>query len=107
VPGLVSVLYFSTTPVTDDEISNAIIEQVKKVDVPGKGPSEPVFAVSSNHRPFELSVDADAVKDGFYRDLYSLQGKKRTWWTGAAWHTHDSSLIWRFTEGLLGNITAA
>ncbi len=77
------------------------------MDVPGKGPSEPVFAVSSNHRPFELSVDADAVKDGFYRDLYSLQGKKRTWWTGAAWHTHDSSLIWRFTEGLLGNITAA
>jgi hypothetical protein len=42
------------------------------------------YAVKSNHRPFELRVDAKAIKNGFYADLYSLQGEKRTWWTGAA-----------------------
>ena len=42
------------------------------------------YAAKSNHRPFELRVDAKAIKNGFYADLYSLQGEKRTWWTGAA-----------------------
>jgi len=107
VPGLVSATYISTTPTVGNTIPEAMISQIKKVVVPGKGPSDPVFADASNHRPFELSVSGEAIKNGFYRDLYALQGKERTWWTGAAWHAHDSSLIWRFTEGLLGNITAA
>lgn len=106
VPGLVSATYISTTATTGNTIPDTIIDQIKKLQIPGKGPSEPVFADSSNHRPFELSVSSEAIKNGFYRDLYRLQGKERTWWTGAAWHAHDSSLIWRFTEGLVGNITA-
>ncbi|KAE9363091.1 FAD dependent oxidoreductase family protein [Stipitochalara longipes BDJ] len=109
VSGLVAVTYISTAPTQGDEIADLVVQQIKSVEFEGKADveEEALYAVKSNHRPFELVVDADAIKSGFYKDLYSLQGEKRTWWTGAAWHAHDSSLIWRFTEGLLGNITEA
>jgi hypothetical protein len=51
-------------------------------------------------------VPTGAIKAGFYRKLYALQGRNRTFYTGAAFHTHDSSLLWQFTEALLPRITA-
>jgi hypothetical protein len=56
------------------------------------------FAAFSYHSPYQMHVTADAIKNGFYRKLVALQGKKRTWWTGATFVTHDSSRIWNYTE---------
>lgn len=50
------------------------------------------------HAPYELTVSADAIKDGFYHNLTALQGYRNTWWTGATWQAHDSSNIWNYTE---------
>lgn len=63
--------------------------------------SAPQVRTFSNHGPFALQVSADAIANGFYDSLYELQGQRRSYWTGAAWHTHDSSLLWNFTEPLL------
>nr|BFF21828.1 hypothetical protein GCM10025730_53490 [Promicromonospora thailandica] len=52
-------------------------------------------------------MSAEAVRAGFYRRLGSLQGRNRTFYSGAAFHTHDSSLIWQFTETLLPRIATA
>jgi hypothetical protein len=57
--------------------------------------------VFRSHGPFELTVPPADIAAGFYKKLYGLQGHKRTFYTGAALHSHDSSLLWRFTEGLL------
>jgi hypothetical protein len=38
------------------------------------------------------------IANGFYRDLYALQGRRHTFYNGAAFQTHDSSLLWQFTE---------
>jgi hypothetical protein len=51
-----------------------------------------------------MTVSADAVQNGFYKDLYALQGLKNTYWTGAAFHSQDSSKLWAFTEKLLPGI---
>ena len=51
-----------------------------------------------DHSPYELTVSVDAIKSGFYNHANALQGTSRTWWTGAAWESHDSSAIWNFTE---------
>jgi hypothetical protein len=107
-PGLLLVKYLSTDITTpDDSIEDAILSQVKNVDVAGKTASNPEFVVSSNHKPFTLSVSAEEIEEGFYGELYALQGAKETWYVSATFHTHDSSLIWRYVEGLLPNITAA
>jgi hypothetical protein len=107
-PGLLLVTYLTTDITTsDNEIEDSIISQVKKVDVAGKTASNPEFVVSSNHKPFTLSVSAEEIEAGFYGELLELQGEKGTWYVSASFHTHDSSLIWRYFEGLLPNITAA
>jgi hypothetical protein len=106
-PGLLLVTYLSTAATQGDEIADAIISQVEKVEVPGKTASSPEFVVSSNHRPFTLRVSAEEIAEGFYGELLGLQGQKGTWYVSATFHTHDSSLIWRYIEGLLPNITAA
>ncbi|KAJ7739576.1 hypothetical protein B0H16DRAFT_1758765 [Mycena metata] len=62
------------------------------------GTFAPEFVGFHNHAPFLLTVDIEAVRTGFCRRLNALQGVKSTWWTGAAWQTQDSSLIWNFTE---------
>ncbi|KAE8450512.1 hypothetical protein EG329_006243 [Mollisiaceae sp. DMI_Dod_QoI] len=108
IPDLLLAYYIATDlNTTDVEIESTILSQVKNIQVPGKGASNPQFAVTSNHKPFMLQVSADDIRGGFYKKLYGLQGKRSTWWVGATWHTHDSSLIWRFVEELLPNITAA
>jgi len=107
-PGLLLVTYLSTDITTsDNSIEDAIISQVKKVDVAGKTTSNPEFVVSSNHKPFTLGVSPEEIEAGFYKELLALQGGKGTWYVSASFHTHDSSLVWRYVEGLLPNITAA
>jgi len=43
-------------------------------------------------------VGGEATKNGFYKDLYALQSKRNTFWTGAAWRAHDSSSSWAYTS---------
>jgi len=80
---------------------------VKRFPLPGKEESDPELAAHPSYTPFELPVPTDAISAGFYAELKDLQGQRHTFYTGAAFHTHDSSLPWRFTESLLPNITAA
>ncbi|KAL0938408.1 Beta-cyclopiazonate dehydrogenase 3 [Colletotrichum truncatum] len=67
--------------------------------------SEIEFLALGDFNPFACMVDATSIEGGFYRHLYNLQGFKNTWWTGAAWHTHDASLLLDFTQEVLKNMT--
>ena len=52
-------------------------------------------------------MPTSAIKAGFYCKLWAREGRNRTFCTGVAFHTHDSSLLWQFTEALLPRITAS
>ncbi|KAI0767756.1 hypothetical protein C8Q74DRAFT_1458039 [Fomes fomentarius] len=115
VGGLVTVEYGAPagTPAhltTDDAVKEHILETLARLrrsaamNFTTPETQTPEFVVFSNHSPFELTVGAEAIKRGFYRELYALQGYRNTWWTGAAWHTQDSSLLWRFTEGVVESL---
>ncbi|TVY30554.1 Beta-cyclopiazonate dehydrogenase [Lachnellula hyalina] len=106
IPGLLSVKLGSVSDLTDEEAKQQIISSVTNLQLNRTGPNNPELAVYSSHTPFELTVPPSAVAGGFYKSLYSLQGERHTWYLGAAFHTHDSSLLWQFTEALLPNITA-
>ncbi|KAF8427672.1 hypothetical protein EV426DRAFT_640321 [Tirmania nivea] len=64
---------------------------------------EPEFVTFSDHSPFEMKVDAAHI---LWEDVW-LQGERGTWWTGAAWLTQDSSLLWQFTEKVLARIVSS
>lgn len=59
------------------------------------------FVAWAKHAPLQLSVSAKELKGGFYGELYSLQGKKSTWYTGAAWAPDYTSILWVFTEATI------
>jgi hypothetical protein len=107
VPGLHSVFFGSDHPLPDAQVQAAIIKSIARLGKAGTLPTtESYFAIFSSHAPFELTVPAKAIKNGFYKELYGLQGQRRTYYTGAAFHTHDSSLLWQFTETLLPLVVA-
>ena len=105
-PNLHNVYYGSPSPLSSAQVQSAILADVKRFAAAGGtfNASDAEFAVFSSHAPFELTVSADAIRKGFYKQLYALQGQRNTFWTGAAWHTHDSSLLWQFTEKLIPQI---
>ncbi|KAH8954829.1 hypothetical protein BDL97_08G102100 [Sphagnum fallax] len=107
VPGLHAVYFASDHPLPDAQVQAAIINSIARLGKAGTLPTTiPYFAIFSSHAPYELTVPAKAIKNGFYKELYGLQGQRRTYYTGAAFHTHDSSLLWQFTEMLLPLVVA-
>lgn len=56
------------------------------------------FVRWEEHDNLQLHVSPAALAQGFYKQLYSCQGKRSTWYTGNAWATDYSSLLWAFTE---------
>jgi hypothetical protein len=107
VPGLHQFLYGSPTVLSDDAVKNDILASVKNLKTAGTlNTTTPDFVAFSSHSPFLMSVTSDEIKNGFYKKLNGLQGYRKTFYTGAAFHTHDSSLLWEFTEALLPKIVA-
>ncbi|KAK7919902.1 hypothetical protein PG985_007924 [Apiospora marii] len=56
------------------------------------------FVRWAEHDNLQLHVSPAALAGGFYQQLYACQGKRSTWYTGNAWATDYSSLLWAFTE---------
>ena len=66
----------------------------------------PGYAIFSSHTPYEVYVSKSAIAGGFYNQLFALQGKRNTFWSGAALVTHDSTNTWQYTETLIPEIVA-
>jgi hypothetical protein len=103
VSGLMTVNYASLITPEDKYVQAEIIAELKRI----WPKAEPEFIAYSNHAPVALQVSAEDIKDGFYKKLRDLQGKRRMWFTGAAFHTHDAVLLWEFIEGLLPKVLKA
>ncbi|KAI1499410.1 FAD/NAD(P)-binding domain-containing protein [Biscogniauxia marginata] len=98
--GLTQVYYGSPQVLSDDEVNADIISNIQRVQRAKGIPDdvEPDWLAFHSHAPFNLMVSNEAIRDGFYRDLYDLQGQRNTFYNGAAWHTQDSSVLWEFTD---------
>ncbi|KAI0595819.1 FAD/NAD(P)-binding domain-containing protein [Biscogniauxia sp. FL1348] len=97
---LTQVYYGSPQVLSDDEVKADIVAGIRRVQKARGIPTdaEPDWLIFSSHAPFNLMVSNEAIQGGFYRDLYALQGRRNTFYNGAAWHTQDSSVLWEFTE---------
>ena len=129
IPGLRDIKYGADKPLDVAQVKADILASVRRLRATGvgnapsnatnatvpipsnftnaTGPDLADFAIFSSHTPFNLHVPASTIKKGFYKDLYALQGRKRFWYTGAAFHTHDSTLLWQFSAGIAERIAKA
>jgi hypothetical protein len=109
VPGLIAVTYGSQTAMSENQVKSSIIKEIEQFMTASNYPMPAggmTFVNFQNHTPFRLTVPAEAIKNGFYEQLYGLQGHLKTYYTGAAFYTHDSSMLWQFTEDLLPTFTS-
>lgn len=107
VPGLHTFQTISLSPQSPDEVRNILTSQIALMNERGTFSSgAATVEIMSDHSPIQMRVTPDAIRDGFYRDLYALQGSLGTFWTGAAWAPDDSSLLWAFTDGILEHLVA-
>ncbi|KAI9686534.1 MAG: hypothetical protein M1822_003545 [Bathelium mastoideum] len=97
-----TIYYNSPHYLPDDVVQADILATISRLNenLGHRSPNgTPEFLGFNSHAPFELTVSNDAIKNGFYQNLTALQGRRSTWWTGATWQgTHDSSVIWNYTE---------
>ena len=105
--GLVQVYYGSPQTLSEDQVRADIITAVQRIQkARSMSITTPEFVAFATHTPFNMMVSCDAIRDGFYKKLYALQGQRHTFYNGASFHTQDSSVLWRFTEQLLPRILA-
>lgn len=99
IPGVFDIKYVNLVGVPDSDAQRDIISFIKKIQANGFAEDvSPDFVRFSSHTPFELTVSTDLITQGFYDKLYALQGHRNTWYTGAAFHSQDSAMLWNFTE---------
>jgi hypothetical protein len=101
IPDVFTVYYTSPYALSEQYVKHDILATTAKLVKAFGFPAvngAPEFVGFNDHRPFELTVSTDAIVGGFYDRLNGLQGKRNTWYTGATWQAHDSSLIWNWTE---------
>lgn len=55
----------------------------------------------SNNGAMYSRVSVDDLRAGFIQDLYSLQGLRSTWYTGAAWASNYQTILWQYNELML------
>jgi hypothetical protein len=109
IPGLQNVKYASPIDLPNSAVEVDILAAIQRLQQAGviDPNASPQIQNFSSHAPFALQVSPEAIAVGFYDDINELQGQRNTFYTGAAWETHDSSLIWNFTETLLPRIVAS
>lgn len=101
-----SVVYYTARERVEPDAAKAdtvaTLQRLAAGGVIGEGDAE--FLAWFDHPNVRMYVEAEDIRDGFYKRLYALQGQSNTYWTGAAWVTQASSPIWDYTKSLVSEI---
>lgn len=69
--------------------------------VPSLGYERLEFKAWADHGAMHLHVPAEEIEAGFVTDLYALQGRKSTFFTGGAWSAQFTTILWEFNDRFL------
>lgn len=61
----------------------------------------------SVHGAMHARVTPEDVQNGFFQQLYALEGQRSTWWTGGAFSCNFQTTLWDFDETLIPKIVAS
>jgi hypothetical protein len=59
------------------------------------------FPAFASHIGIHPHVPAEKLKAGFYQELYALQGRRSTFYTGGAWSADFTTILWEFNNQYL------
>ncbi|KAH8773772.1 hypothetical protein F5883DRAFT_548486 [Diaporthe sp. PMI_573] len=105
VEGISLYWYGSPTLISREDIEAGITGEIRRLT--SNEAQAPEFVAFADHSPFKLVAGADEIANGFYEDLLGLQGQKNTWYSGAAFVSHNSVVLWNYTANLVPDIIAS
>lgn len=105
-PTRISGLFYawcrSPNLLSQEQVEETVIQTVQRLQsAEGLPHTIPNIVEYRSHSPYKLYVPSDKINDGFYAQLYGLQGHRSTYYTGAALISHNCGLIFEFTRKLL------
>ncbi|KAI0382684.1 FAD/NAD(P)-binding domain-containing protein [Hypomontagnella monticulosa] len=109
VEGTYYYWYSSLAAMTQAQVESSTYDTIKRLQKTVAGGSvsaEPQFVAYDGHAPLHPTADAEAIRNGVYRDMYQLQGYRNTWYTASLVVT-GSSQLWNITSQLLPRVIAA
>lgn len=108
VPGLYTTTVVGAPGLNEHRAKIMVRDALDAVGDAGTLPTKHIdFEAFSDHSPLQLRVSSEELRAGFFKKLYALQGRRSTFYTGAAWTTDFTSVVWVFTEaGILPQILA-
>lgn len=90
---------------TQQDANNLVLADIQRMA--GTYPiRDPTLVAYGDHTPTTMRVSVEDIRNGFYRDLYALQGKRSTYYTGLSFCSDYSSLIWAYTKDVTAEMFA-
>ncbi|KAL4815004.1 hypothetical protein BDW67DRAFT_165098 [Aspergillus spinulosporus] len=93
---------------TEEDAQQLVLDDLRRMGDAGTYPinEKPEIIAFESHWPTSIMVPVDDVRDGFYRELYALQGQRSTYYTGYAFYTDYSTQLWNYTRTIVDMMTA-
>jgi beta-cyclopiazonate dehydrogenase len=102
VPGYLTSKLIADGNFTAEDAKDLITADFRRMGAAGTyAIQDPEFVAFGSHSPETLIVSNDDIRNGFYRQLYSLQGQRSTYYTGLTFCTDYSSLLWQYTDTVI------
>lgn len=102
--------YFRVTIIGEDDLTAEGAKEMVQKDfstlidsgvLEGSADDEVSWVQFNVHGPMHARVSEDDLKENFFQKLYSLQGRRSTWWTGGAWAVNFQTHLWQFDDIIL------
>ncbi|KAK4466316.1 hypothetical protein QBC42DRAFT_302661 [Cladorrhinum samala] len=61
----------------------------------------------SDHGPGGFGVSAEDMRAGWMEDMYKLQGRRGTWYTGGGLGADFTTMLWKLNDAVLGGLVKA
>ncbi|PLB44275.1 FAD/NAD(P)-binding domain-containing protein [Aspergillus steynii IBT 23096] len=111
IPGVFSYAYSSLKELTQSEVQDAVTEAIEnlRAQLTNKGSDTdavPKYLEFRDVGPFHPEQSADAIRNGFWKDMYALQGYRNTWYISGLF-VLNSAQLWNNTQALLPEIIDA
>ncbi|KAL4800674.1 hypothetical protein BDV19DRAFT_383692 [Aspergillus venezuelensis] len=107
VPGYYATRVVGGENFTQADAQQRVIDDLQRMANVGTFPIRDTRIVTiESHSPIAVSVPVDDVRNGFYRQLYALQGHRSTYYTGFTFCVDYSAQLWNYTLSIVDRMTA-
>lgn len=108
-PGHLATKIVADKDFSPEQAKALILNDIRRMGTAGTySVEDPEIVAFGSHAPEGLTVSNDEIRNGFYQKLYGLQGnEKNTYYTGLAWCSDYTALLWAYTDTVIKQMRSA